>query len=757
MLNSFFNFLIKKPTWSLVLLLIVIVTTLSQIQYFSLDASSDSLSLEGDDNLELYFETLETFGSDESLIISYTAKENIINANQLEHLRSFRDSLLEIEEVNSVISILDVSLFKSPPLSLVELAGDLFTIDNGKADMSFIESEFQSSPIYANNLISKDLRTTALLIPLNITDPTAIVDGEILKSTITKIRSTMDEYRNDVTLFLGGVPMIRNDVITYITNDLIVFSLAVVLIMSIILAIIFRSIRWVLMPITISVTGALFMTGLIGAIGWKVTVISANFFSLLLVMTLSVTIHLVVRYRELAKNNPEAEVSSLIGKTLEQMIRPCCLTTITTIAAFASLTMSNVRPVIDFGLMMSIGVIIALLISFIAFPVLMALLPKPKVKNHIDKFPIVQKLAIITDKFGKQIIVALIFLVIVSLSGITKLSVENSFIDYFKKSTEINQGLNFIDQELGGTIPLEIVFDDLASAYWTDVDLREDIHQVHQYLDSIDSVGKVLSIDTFMQILIESNNGKAPNGFILMMAKNQMPESAKSQILRPYISDKNDQLRFVARIKETYPTLNRNKLINDINIKLVEKFDFKPENFHFTGSFALYNNLLQSLFDSQIKNIATVFVIIFVMFLLIFRSTIVALLAVIPNTIPSILILGTMGLANIPLDLMTITIAAIAIGIGIDNAIHYINRFQVEFAKDSNYLASMHRTHSSIGLAIFYTAITVSIGFLVLVLSNFIPSIYFGVFMAIAMLSAVLVNLTLLPKLLIIFKPKINH
>ena len=302
MLNFFFNLLIKKPAWSLFFLLIVIVTALSQIQHFSLDASSDSLSLEGDDNLELYFETLKTFGSDETLVISYTAKESIINVDQLEHLRSFRNSLLNIEEVDSVISILDVSLFKSPPLSLTDLASNLITIDNGKADMSFVESEFQSSPIYANNLVSKDLRTTALLIPISLTDPTAIVDDEILKGTITKIRSTMDEYRNDAGLFLGGLPMIRNDVIAYITSDLILFSLAVVLIMSIILAIIFHSIRCGLMPIMISVTGALLMTGFIGAIGWKVTVISANFFSLLLVMTLSVTIHLVVRYRELAKN-----------------------------------------------------------------------------------------------------------------------------------------------------------------------------------------------------------------------------------------------------------------------------------------------------------------------------------------------------------------------------------------------------------------------------------------------------------------------
>ena len=226
-----------------------------------------------------------------------------------------------------------------------------------------------------------------------------------------------------------------------------------------------------------------------------------------------------------------------------------------------------------------------------------------------------------------------------------------------------------------------------------------------------------------MQVLKTSNEGKAPNGFLLVLGKNNMPEFAKSQVLVPHISDKTDQIRFVARVKETTDGLNRNELINTINKKLVEEFNFSPESFSFTGSFSLYNNLLQSLFNSQIKTIASVFVIIFIMFLFIFRSASIALIAVLPNTLPSLIILGMMGLANIPLDLMTITIAAIAIGIGIDNAVHYITRFQVEFTKDSDYLASMYRAHSSIGLAVFYTAITVSIGFLVFTLSNFIPSI----------------------------------
>ena len=757
MLNSILNFIIKKPTWSLIAFLIIVCSSVLQIQNFSLDASSESLSLDGDNNLELYFATQETFGSDESLVISYSVKDGtILSKDQIISLRSLRDDLLELEGVNSVVSILDVSLFQSPPLSLVELASEVYTIDNGKADQSLISKEFKNSPLYSNNLVSADLKTTALLIPLANDDPRIIIDDEVLRLLIEKIRLTMDAYRDEATLYLGGVPMIRNDVIDFIKSDLVVFSLAVILTMTIMLTILFRKIRWVLIPITISVIGALFMTGLISSIGWKVTVISSNFFSLLLVMTLSVIIHLVVRYREISNQNLDQNNSETIRQTLNQMIRPCLYTVITTIAAFASLTASHVQPVIDFGLMMSIGVTVAFVLSFIGFAIFMVLLKQPKSTQESKKSFALEKLALVADKKGKSIILSCSVIALISTFGLSKLSVENSFINYFKKDTEIYQGLNFIDKELGGTIPLEIVFNDLASAYWADASLREDFHGIHNYLEQIPSIGKVLSIDTFMQVLKEANNGKTPNGFLLTLGKNNMPDFAKSQVLKPHISDVKDQIRIVARVKETMNGLERNQLILDIKKSLVENFYFDEGDFYFTGTFSLYNNLLQSLFSSQIKTIFTVFSIIFVLFVIVFRSISVALIAVIPNTLPSLIILGLMGLMGIPLDIMTITIAAIAIGIGIDNAIHYISRFKTELLVDGDFVSSMYRAHNSIGVSMFYTAATVAIGFVVLILSHFIPSIYFGIFMAIAMLSAVIVNLTLLPKLLITFKPRMN-
>ena len=740
MLNSILNFIIRKPVWSLIAFLIIVCSSVIQIQNFSLDASSESLSLEGDNNLELYFATQETFGSDESLVISYSVNdETVLSKDHLTSLKSLRDDLLELEGISSVTSILDVSLFQSPPLSLVELVSDVYTIENGKADRSLIAKEFKNSPLYANNLVSEDLKTTALLIPLATDDPRILIDDELLEILIKNIRMTMDAYRDNASLYLGGVPMIRNDVIDFIKSDLVVFSLAVILTMSIMLTILFRKMRWVLIPITISIIGALFMTGLISSIGWKVTVISANFFSLLLVMTLSVIIHLVVRYREISSQHLEQNNSETIRQTLNQMVRPCLYTVITTIAAFASLTASQVQPVIDFGLMMSIGVTVAFILSFIGFAIVMMLLKKPKPLREYKKNLILQKLALLSDKKGQSILLGFLIIALVSIFGLSKLSVENSFINYFKKNTEIYQGLNFIDKELGGTIPLEIVFNDFASAYWADAGLREEFHDVHNYLDKIPSIGKVLSIDTFMQVLKESNDGKAPNGFLLILGKNNMPDFAKSQVLRPHISDETDQIRIVARVKETTPDLKRNELILDIKKSLVEDFYFDEDDFYFTGTFSLYNNLLQSLFASQIQTIFTVFTIIFVLFLIVFRSISIALIAVIPNILPSLIILGVMGFAGIPLDIMTITIAAIAIGIGIDNAIHYISRFKAELLLDGDFIMSMYRAHNSIGVSMFYTATTVAIGFLVLILSNFIPSIYFGIFMAIAMLSAVIV------------------
>ncbi len=792
-MNVFFNFVLKKALLGLTLLSLVAVFFIAQIPDFQLDASSDSLVLEGDKDLSYYQSIKKKYGSDDYLVISYQVEDNLLAPTQLNHLKKFRQDLAKINQVKSVTTILDVPLFRSPPLSLADLAGESISIDNGNVNLALANDEFKNSPLYANNLVSKDGKTTAVLVTLRdnqkfkelresrdkmriqrannkLSDEQQlklkIIEKQVLKNataqselqaqTIAQIRITISQYSDKAHLFLGGLPMITTDIVAYISSDLVIFSLAVIGLMSLILAIIFKSIRWVIMPIGISIVSALIMTGVLAYLGWKVTVISSNFFSLLLVMTLSVVIHLVVRYREIAQLNPELDSNQLIKNTLSQMFKPCLFTTLTTFVAFGSLLISGIRPVIDFGWMISIGVIIALILSFLAFPMIMSLLPKAKIVKHKTELSVATSLAKFVEKFGHHLLVVLIIFVIGAGFGVSKLSVENRFIDYFRKDTEINQGLTLIDKKLGGTIPLEIIFDDLADDYWFDEDLRDEIHEVHQYLNSLQETGKVLSIDTLMQLLTQANNNKTLNGFFLNIIRSQLSESAKTQVLYPYLSEDNGQLRMVIRIRETSRELKRGELIDKIQRHISTNLGFKLDSFHLSGMLVLYNNMLQSLFESQIETIAVVFVMIFIMFLFIFKSISLSILALIPNTLPSLFILGIMGLLNIPLDLMTITISAIAIGIGVDNAIHYIHRFKDEFKKDKDYMATMYRSHASIGLAMFYTSITVTMGFLILALSNFIPSIYFGVFTAIAMLSALLANLTLLPKLILMVKPKIN-
>ncbi len=773
-MNYIYDFVLKNALLVLGFLLIVFGQLALNITNFQLDASSDSLVLDGDYSHEYYEKIKKAYGSDDFLVISYQPQDDLLDTNQLIHLSSFRDDLLKLEHVKTVTSILDVPLFRSPPIPLIDLSTTRVSIDNKNADLNLAFKEFTSSPIYSNNLVSLDGKTTALIVTLgNIINPDTNADNQDTVSgnniiiqqdldsdtkalVIESVRSVIDNYRDKSSIFLGGLPMITTDIISYISSDLLVFSLAVIGLMTLILAFIFRQWRWVFLPIIISISAALMMTGLLAILNWKVTVISSNFFSLLLVMTLSVTIHLIVRYRELAQASPDTQYHQLIKNTLEQMFKPCLFTTLTTFVAFASLIISGIKPVIDFGWMMSIGVSLALVLSFIAFPAIMALLPKPNLNSFKTESSVTGGLAKFTEHHGGKLLLAIVVLIGFSVSGINKLTVENRFIDYFKESTEINQGLTLIDKELGGTIPLEIIFEDLAEDYWFDTDIQDEIHKLHLHLESLPETGKVLSIDTLMQLLTEINDGDKLSGFFLNIVRAQIPEDAKSQILDPYISEDDNQLRVVVRILETNKDLQRNKLIAEISDFIEKDLGYKQGSFNVTGMFVLYNNMLQSLFDSQIKTILAVFFMILIMFMIIFRSLHLSILALLPNILPSLFILGIMGSLGIPLDLMTITISAIAIGIGVDNAIHYIHRFKSEFAKDSDYLATMHRSHNSIGLAMFYTSITVTLGFLILALSNFIPSIYFGVFTAIAMISAVLANLTLLPHLILLTKPKIT-
>jgi len=820
-IRSFYDRLIF-PHPVLVLLLFggLLVIASLRLDQFRLDASAESLVLENDRSLEQYREVNRRFtNSDDFLVVTYTPHEELFSESGLGLLASLRDDLAALNNVNSTNSILNVPLLHSPNLTLDTVDSEIKTIDQDGVDPDTARKALLGNPLYPNLLISEDARTTAIQVNLptperyfellrernNLRDAVdsgeatveeqqqletvnqAFIDftkaqGEERDRTIGQVRSILDSYRDRAEIYLGGVPMIVADMIRFIQNDLSTFGIGVLLFLVLTLAIIFRQWRWVLVPLLCCSFTVWLMIGYLSWARWPVTVISSNFVSLLLIMTLSLTIHLIVRYREFQHDDPEAESQDTLRRTLLAMIKPCFYMAITTIVAFGSLTFSDIRPVIDFGWMMTIGLTVAFLITFIIFPALLALMPPPlddRVRS--DRVPFTDLFARFTEHFGKTVLFGSAIIALLCVIGLSRLTVENSFIDYFKSSTEIHQGMIVIDDRLGGTTPLDVVITDekppeskaggdpfasdcdpfagdcdQAEEYrdtWFTYQKMNRLSKVHQYLDSLPETGKVQSISTTLDILAQVNGGEPLNALELAFVPSAVPDDLKDILLTPYISEEHDQARFSIRILETSPDLRRQELLDRIRNHLTGEMGFEESQIQLTGMTVMYNNMLQSLFDSQVKTLGLVFLAIMVMFLILFRSIKLALIGMAPNLIAAGSVLGLMGWLGIPLDMMTITVAAITVGIAVDDTIHYIHRFKTEFEKDGDYIATMHRCHRSIGQAMLFTSLTIITGFSILVLSNFIPTIYFGLFTGFAMFMALVGALTLLPRLILLVKP----
>lgn len=816
--NCYRRVVLDHPVFTILLLLLVFAFFVSHAKDFRLDASADALLLENDEDLKIFRELNDRYATKDFLFVTFTPDQDLFSDSSLHIIASLRDELKQLELTDSVITLLDVPLVKQIEGSLSEVTSDYRTLESDGVDKVKAKAELIASPIFKELIISLDGNTTALQVNLKGDDPFRKIlyernalllkqqDGTItaeeaeqLKQVsaefavqknkinekdhqnILNIRAIMKKYEQFGALHLGGVTMITDDMVTFIKNDLLVFGIGVFAFLIAMLSIIFRKLRWVALPLLSCAYAGMLMIGLLGMVGWNVTVISSNFISLMLIITMSMNIHLVVRYRQLRKDLPDLDQKDLVMEMAGKMVWPCLYTALTTIMAFSSLVVSGIKPVIDFGWMMTIGLTVTFITTFLLFPALLVLMKKPEPEeDRHEGFEIMPALSAFTVNHGNKILLLSVVLVVISAIGISKLEVENSFIDYFSKDTEIYRGLKLIDDKLGGTTSLDIILkfeeeveevieDDIdddedfnfdfgggsegdPADYWFTPDKVDEVKKIHDYLEGLPAVGKVLSMASLIRVGEDVNQGEF-DAFELAIVYKRMPEDLKSSMIDPYISIEDNEARINLRIIDSSENLRRNELLEQIHSDLINKLGFPEDRIAISGLLVLYNNMLQSLFKSQILTLSVVMAGIALMLLVLFRSLPLAIIGIIPNILAAGIILGLMGLLGIPLDMMTITIAAITIGIAVDNSIHYIYRFREEFARNQDYIETLHYCHANIGKAVFYTAITIIIGFSILVLSNFIPTIYFGLLTAFAMLVAFLAALTLLPKLILIWKP----
>ncbi|MCP4971070.1 MAG: MMPL family transporter [Arcobacter sp.] len=821
MIKYFFDLILKNPIKILFLTFFSICFLGYNSSKLEIDASAETLLLDNDKDLKYSREINKRYYNPELLIITYEPNENLLSKSSLSKLKKLSTDLTKLEKIESITSILNVPLLQSPTQELNKLVDNIKTLENKNIDKDLVKTEFLESEIYKNNLVSKDFKTTAIILNLKqdnkyieflekrnfllikkrsntISNKEEIqlksINIEFKKhrnkqrilnhNTIEDIRKIINKYKNNNTkLFLGGVGMISDDIVGFVKNDLLIYGSTLIVLLILILWIIFRQIIWIILPIVICAVSVISTTGALGLFSWEVTVISSNFISLQLIITISIVLHLIVRYRELSKKYHKSSQYKLLINTILSKLNPSFFAIVTTIAGFGSLVLSEIQPVKNLGLMMSTGIAISLFLAFIIFPTILIMMKKiPNINTSKLKFNIISMSQNIVKNNGSSIIIISIIILAISIVGASKLIVENSFINYFKTNTEIYKGMKVIDENLGGTTPLDIILkfntnslednsiededeDDFDSftdeyednskdeQYWFTEDKMDVVIKVHNYLESLPEIGKVQSLATLLKVGKVLNKGEDLDGFMLALLYNKLPIEYKKIVLDPYVNIEHNEIRINTRIVDSNPNLRRNELINKINYDLKNIIKDDSIEYKLSNLMILYNNMLQSLFNSQILTLGFVVLILFIMFLILFRSFTIAFIAILANIVPISIIFGIMGFLSIPLDIMTITIAAISIGIGVDDTIHYIHRFYEEYKKDHNYLNAMQRSHDSIGYAMTYTSLVVIVGFSILVLSNLIPTIYFGLLTVIVMITILASALLLLPKLLIMLKP----
>ena len=826
--------LVSAPKLSLALALILCAFLFAFVPKLAIDASTQTLLLENDKDLELWRDITKRYKIPNTLVIAYTPNSDLLSESSISTLAALSKDLAQIKGVKSVFSMLDAPLLLSSGLKFSDLLGTIPTLKDSNASKEAIKAEFLSSPFYKNSLVSSDFKTTALLLTLEpnpgynefIASITALENTlknnatakTLLKEQraafkayrdelrvaeheqITQIRQVIakynqnsqtriphqDEFSNSQNgipyqdefpssqLFLGGINMIADDMIAFVRSDLATYGLATLLLCSLCLFVYYLQLRYVFLAIFICLVCVGAASGLFGLLGFEITVISSNYIALQLIITLSVVIHLINSYREFFRKKSSFSQKAIVYLALKERMSPCFFAIFTTIIGFISLVFSDIRPIISLGVMMSASITLSLILSFWLFGSIMSLLSKKSVNTAFERYFSLTTLCakIALNLRARKVVFAISALgLCVGLWGISKLSVENSFIGYFKENTDIYKGMELIDNKLGGTVPLDIIIsfkkdkkeprnsslddefaDEFASSdaaqYWFNERRMSVLKSVNEYLKNKEFIGSVSSLADLLEVGKELNEGRELDALALALIYSSLSGEGRELILTPFVSIENDELHFSVRTLDSDPRLKRAEFLRTLQSELNELVG-KDAEVKISGAMKLYTNMLSSLFSSQINSLGFVLLAFFATFWLIFASLRLAIIAICINILPLICVLGAMGLAGLSLDIMSITIGSISLGIGVDSAIHYIYRYKRELAHFKDSKKAIIASHASIGYALYYTSFAVFIGFGVMISSNFWPTIYFGALTDLVMFFMLASSLILLPSLLL--------
>ena len=887
-----------------------------------IDASTQTLLLDNDEDLQIWREVSKRYETPNFLVVAYTPAGDLLAPETIRKIAQMDAAFSKLDFVASVTDITNVPLLLNKSEGMSELLKHIPTLTDADVNLTAARRELSTSPFYASNLVSADLRTTAILINLKpqtrYEELLRLRDGaksaleqaehegnrsgaqisqlkDALKVAEQNFKSYRDELREkdhrDIValraliagfekefagdrLFLGGLNMIADDMVGYVRSDLTTYGLGALVLLLACFWLFFRQAKFILLPLIICAYSVVLAAGLFGFLSFEVTVISSNFIALQLIITVSVCIHLIVAYREFSARFHAFSQRQLVYAVLRERARPCFFAIFTTVIGFMSLIFCDIKPVISLGIMMSVGISISLVTAFGVFGAVMSLLPRTHNNRSFEQhFKFTLWCAETALRSRGVVYGVCAAAVIFGLYGISQLRVENSFIGYFKKSTDIRAGMEVIDTNLGGTIPLDIVVKfksaggaDTASGsensasgsanfksgensnpagqnftahnsatqnstataqnsiagnsipqsslavaqnfndqnfiaqssvttsqpsgtvnldqthaanlehnstasddfgdfeaeyaanenkpqYWFTSEKMRIIGKIDDFLKDKnvtghEFIGNVSSLASLLKLGKQINQGRDLDDLSLALIYSEMPANYRELVLSPFVNIEANEAHFSVRTIDSDPNLRRAQFLADLKRDLDSLLAKDNVTVQISGIMVLYNNMLQSLMSSQIDTLGITVLVLFVLFVIIFRSFSYALIAIVVNLIPLCACFGIMGVAGIPLDIMSITIAAISIGIGVDDVIHYIYRYKREFARLGDEAAAIRASHASIGYAMYYTSFAIILGFSVMMMSNFWPTIYFGLLICLVMSLLLLGALIILPSLI---------
>jgi predicted RND superfamily exporter protein len=744
---------------------------------FGIEAGTHVLLDERDPDLAYYNRSRVLWGYDEYAIVC-ARRADWFTPESVRALAEMAADLGRVPHVKSVTSILTVPLLRNRP-SPLGIPVPVFLTDP-KVDLEAARRELLAHTQAAGNLISADGRDVSLLAHLDIPESILRLDTEWADAQARRDRARVTElegpYRTALAelrerreamvrglrkmaagwgpprleepVRLSGIPVINVNLLEHVEADLKVFGAVSLALFTLAFAATYRRIRWTALPIATCLLPVMFVLGAMAAAGWKVTVITSNLPVLLFVLLLPYTVYVIERYRERRGLRPGESHEDAVAAAAGDVWTPCLYSAATTMAGFASLLTSGINPVRTFGLMMTAGMAVGLATVFLVLPAAAAPLGAADgAAPEAARGPrgIVRLLAEATLRMPGAVAAGGLALLLLGAWGATRIRVETKFIDYFRPSSEVYRGLEYIDTRMGGTTPLEVVLTAPSPGFFRTAEGVEALGAAAAYFERVPEAGNVRSLKTLLD--------EARKALPRLTAEQLAGIKAAQEQLREFVDPEFRVARVLVRFRETAPTLHRRRILDGLRAHLAAEPRLRDLDPRVTGVFLLYSNMLQTLLSSQRDTFFMVVAAICAMLLALFRSPALAGAVIVPQVLPVVTCLGVMGWTGVPLDLVTVMIASIAMGVGIDSAIQYTVRYRAELrAAGGDRREAVRRAHATVGRAIWIATSIVVVGFVLLSLSRFVPTAYFGIFTALAMVMGQVASLSLLPALFLLLR-----